>query len=91
MMLVVGDPGCCLFGSGRSQGILDLVNGGCFGGTHVSDRVYLIWLRTLVVFIFLAPLVAVKEMTHDHEDDLGGNYFVAGRLIYLYQHTCNQE
>ena len=40
MMLVVGDPGCCLFGSGRSQGIVDLVDGDCFGGTHGSDQVY---------------------------------------------------
>ena len=49
-------------------------------------------MRILFVFIFLAPLVAVKEVTHDHEDDLGGlcfgcdvggNYFVVGRLISL--------
>ena len=63
MMLVVGDPGCCLFGSGRSQGIVDLVDGDCFGGTHGSDQLYLIWLRILVVFIVLAPMVVVKDMT----------------------------
>ena len=62
MMLVVGDLGCCLFGLERSQGLVDLVDVGCFGGTHGSDQVYLTWLRILVVFIFLAPLVAVKEM-----------------------------
>ena len=49
--------------SERSQGIIDFVDGDCFGGTHGSNHVYLIWLRILVVFIFLAPIVTVKEMT----------------------------
>ena len=82
--------------------ITDLVVGDCFGGTQGSNHVYLIWLRILVVFIFLAPIVTVKEMTRHTWScgrswwsllwwHVGGNHFVVGRLLNFYQHTCNQE